>query len=92
MAVKFVNRPSSPLPVVPKPDVVKDYDILDALAETLKRKDVLMLVHKENGTAYQVLSYDPSSGRARLKGSHGERLYPKITAREALIYRPLWRT
>lgn len=71
--------------------VSHEYNILDALAELKTHKGTLMLVHRHSNEAYQVLDYDQTTGRTKLKGQHGQLLQPFVTAREAALYTPLWR-
>ncbi len=92
MSVTIIRPVSSPkTPPVADPAVPHEYNILDALAELHSHKGTLMLVHRSSPEAYQVLAYDKDTGRVKLKGPHGQLLHPVVTAREAQIYRPLWR-
>jgi hypothetical protein len=87
MAVVFIKKSVAvAVPVDPA-----EYTILSALAELHTRKETLMLVHRETGEGYRVLSYDPVSGKVKLKGNHGQLLHPKVGARECAYYTPVWR-
>lgn len=80
---------------VPPPPDAEPYTILVALKElaagTKHKGETLMLVHNLNGSGYRVLRYDPVTGIATLKGSNGQQLQPRISARECAIYSPVWR-
>jgi hypothetical protein len=90
MAITFVKKPAAP-PVASPVTPPTTYTILDALKEVGTRPGTLMLVHRETGRGYQVMSHDPHSGKTRLKNEHGGLLTPILTSREVPLYDPVWR-
>lgn len=61
-------------------------------AKLKKDKRTLMLLHKENGSAYTVKSYDPNTGRAVLyTGFKRKTINPLIADRECELYTFYWR-
>jgi hypothetical protein len=89
MAITIIRKSVAPSEIISSPE--SEYTILDALKELQDKKQVLMLVHKSTGEDYQVLGYDPMTGRVCLKGKYGQKLNPCISKRECELYRPVWR-
>lgn len=68
------------------------HSILGALKELADgRKGTLMLVNIETDVAYLVVSFDPKTGKAHLKGEGKMQFHPVITERENARYKPFWR-
>ena len=68
------------------------YSILDALKEhSSGRKDTLMLVRHIDGMAYRVMGHDMDTHITKLMGPHDLTLRVKLTGREAVKYKPVWR-
>jgi hypothetical protein len=92
VAINFVRKPPVAVPPPQPATTPGTYTILTALAELAAgKKGTLMLVHKATGQGYQVMGYDPSTGKARLKGTQGQLLNPIVGEREASQYDPVWR-
>ena len=75
------------------PDSVEKtkYSILDALKDLETSKKVLMLVRLSDGESYVVKSHDPETKITVLQGSHGKSVRVKLTNKEYLLYKPVFR-
>lgn len=67
------------------------YSIRDALKELATSKKSLMLVRLSDDESYVVKAHDPVTMTTVLLGSHGKTVCVKLTNKEHLLYRPVWR-
>ena len=85
MALKFKNITAEEITILTE---------LRKLQEGKDRGKTIMLMQNSTGLGFKVITVeeeDPGYYRVLLKGPNGEKLKPRVSAREVPLYSPLWR-